>query len=222
MQLSHFIQTLLYDGSVTVHGQLLVFDEADIVATKQLLHKYYLEDSLEMPGIAPAYSESAALWAAEYLYKAVQLTVLRDIKEQQVIEVLQNYTDPITPDVIYSADLMLRYLPALFHLAKGLSPADVLVITLKKLAAQWPFSSVGIELSLPADEADIMTNPSLSQAYIDRIIQQKDRKRVTSLALEKRIYQVVGNHLASFWPNYEPITQLNLDASNIRRASAIN
>jgi hypothetical protein len=222
MQLSHFIQTLLTEGSVTVQGQLIAFDEADITATKTLLQQYYLEDVLELPGIAPSFVEEAALWAAEYFYKAVQLSVLRDIKQEQIADLLQNYSGVITPESVYSADLILRYLPALFHLAKGLSPADALVTTLRTLAVQWPLSSVGIEINSPVDDDIILANPSLAQVYIDRIIERKDKNRVTTLALEKRIYQVAGGHLSIFWPNYEPIIQLTIDASNIERARTIN
>lgn len=222
MQLSHFIQTLLTEGSVTVQGQLIAFDEADITATKTLLQQYYLEDVLELPGIAPSFVEEAALWAAEYFYKAVQLSVLRDIKQEQIADLLQNYSGVLTPESVYSADLILRYLPELFHLAKGLSPADALVTTLRALAVLWPLSSVGIEINSPVDDDIILANPSLAQVYIDRIIQRKDKKRVTSLALEKRIYQVTGGHLDKFWPNYEPIIQLTIDASNIERARTIN
>ena len=95
-------------GKVSVKGQIDPFESNDTNQAKQFLKKYYEEDSFEMPYTTPGYSEEAALWAAEYLYKAVQLTVLRDAGEEVIKEHLKPYAGHINPSTIFSADLEAR------------------------------------------------------------------------------------------------------------------
>ncbi len=200
MELSNFIQQLLSQGTVSVQSGIIAFEPADETATIKILQHYYSEDILEMPETAPAFNEAAALWAAKYFYTAVQLTVLRDEGETVVNEKLQPFTEAITADVIYSADLILRYLPALLQLAKGLSPADILVKVLEQTAGEWPFCSAGIETATVKNEDIIFTHPSLAITYTDRLIAAKDIKRISGKELQEHILSAAGLHLNTFWP----------------------
>lgn len=205
MELTLFITTLITQGKVSVRGKLEKFAPDDIAATKKLLQQYHADDILEMPFSPLPYNEEAALWAAEYFYKAVQLTVLRDAEEQKIKDMLQPFSGNISAASIYSADLILRYLPSLFELAKGLAPLDILVNQFYTTARQWPFSSVGIELKDEPDETQILSSRQLRQLYMDRIILARDKKRVRNQAIENHIYEEVGNRLNILWPGYEPI-----------------
>jgi len=207
MELSTFIQTLLAEGKVSVTGKLSVFTEEDITTSKKILQKYYEEDVLEMPFKAPAYSEEASIWAATYFYTAIKLTILRDADEVTVKEKLSAFNGAVSHETIYSADLLLRYLPSLFHLAKGLAPMDALVQILRQTALTWPFSSVGIDLNeLPNDEI-IFSHPSLKQVYLDRIIQHKNKSRAVGKNVTDGIYEITGSHLSVFWPEFERINK---------------
>lgn len=211
MRLPVFIQYLFTEGKVAVEDQIDPITEEELLSTKIILQQYYKEDALERPATAPAFSETAALWAATYFYHAVHLTVNRDAGEELIAEQLKPYQGNIDASAIYSADLVLRSLPQLFELAKGLAPADVLVRKLRQTASQWPFSSVGIEIDETLDDHSvILSNESLKIEYIDRIIQQKDQKRVSQFGLEKYIYETSGDHLHTFWPGFkkEQITTL--------------
>jgi hypothetical protein len=203
MLLSAFITSLLTEGKVSVQPELTPFEQEDREATKQLLSNYYKEDITEMPHVAPAYSAEAALWAAEYLYRTIQLIVLRDAGEEVVREQLKAFPGQIDPSAIYSADLVLRHLPQLFSLAKGLAPGDILVEELRNTAWQWPFSSVSIELDQAVNEDVIFTDTSLKYAYIDRIIREKDKWRIKNPVVVNYIKEVSGEHLSVFWPGFE-------------------
>jgi hypothetical protein len=192
-----------------VRGVLISFEQDDLAETKKLLQEYYREDVPEMPYTAPTFHAEAALWAAAWFYAVVQLTVLREAGEEDIKQQLKEFPGAHTPETIYSADLVLRHLPALFGLAKGLAPADMLVGELRKAAAQWPFSSVGMELDTAPDETVILSHPSLQQAYIDRIIAQKDKNRVSSAASATLIREVTGEHINLFWPGFEPTIKTN-------------
>jgi len=205
MVLAAFTQALLNEGHLPVEGALAAFAAGDLDESAKILQDFYTEDLLEMPFQAPAFSTGAALWAAGYFYTAVQLTVLRDIKEDTVQQALKEFPGSITPEAIYSADLMLRHLPALFGLAKGLAPADVLVTALHRTALQWPFSSVGIALDGIPDESIILSHASIRQTYIDRIIARKDSSRLKTLAPAMPIRETLGDFINDFWPDLEPL-----------------
>jgi len=200
MELSNFIQQLLTTGSVTVQPAITAFTLQDEQEAVQLLQLYYHDDVQEMPLSAPEFSEQAALWAAKYFYTAVQLTVLRDEGEEVIKERLVPYSQSIDAAAIYSADLILRYLPALFQLAKGLSPADALVKVLEQTAAAWPFSSVSINTGEIINEAIIFSDESLSIAYTDRLIIARDIKRIYGTETKAHILSAAGLHLETFWP----------------------
>lgn len=202
MQFTSFIQDLLEKGQVTVARQLNPFSEEDLQEAAIVLRKYYADDALEMPHTAPDFSREAAIWAATYLYRASQFTMLRDVGEQEVQAHLSDFSGALSPEVIYSADLMLRYLPQLLHLAKGLAPDDVLVTCIKHTLVQWPFSSVGTEIIREVNHQLILAHPSLKYAYIDRIIQQKDIKRATNEAVAEAIHEALGEHSSVLWPEF--------------------
>ncbi len=203
MKLAAFIESLLKEGKVTIEGQLTPFVKDDLKAAGEILQKYYQEDILEMQGTAPAFSEQAAIWAAQYFYQAVQLTILRDADEGTIKETLNSFEGDINPAEIYSVDLTFRYLPALLDLTKGLSPADILVTTLERTAADWPFSSVGIEITNFSNNKKIFSNPSLAYTYADRIIKHKDLKRTADPIVAEYIREALGAH-TSLWPEFKP------------------
>lgn len=205
MKLAAFTESLLKEGKVTIDGHLIPFTKDDLDASAAILKKYYLEDILEMPGTAPAFAENAALWATQYFYKAVQLTIIRDADENIINEKLSPYTGDTDPSEIYSVDLIFRYLPALFDLAKGLSPADVLVTTLNKTATEWPFSSLGIEIKDLSNTKTIIRDSSLAYAYADRIIKHKDLSRAADPMITKYIYEALGAY-TFLWPEFKPLS----------------
>jgi hypothetical protein len=200
MELNQFIQGLVTNGKVAVKGELIPFSNSDCSATVLLLEEYYKQDILEMPMVAPGFSADAALWAAQYLYTAIQLTVLRDAQEEIVEQQLKEFPGTITFEAVYSADLVLRYLPSLFNLAKGLAPSDILVKKMRKTAEDWPFSTVGIETE-NSNEEMILSHPSLKQAYADRIIAEKDKNRTKSEKIKEALLESMGNHASVIWPD---------------------
>jgi len=207
MGLSIFIQNLVESGAVSVNDAFDSISTDDLNETQKILEQYYREDIIEMPGTAPAFAAEPALWASNYFYRAVQLTVMRDANEETIKEQLNSFTGELNPESIYSADLVLRYLPALFELAKGLAPADILVQELKRAATQWPFSSVGIELNEPVNSDIILSHPSLRQAYIDRIIERKDKKRITDQIIVTYIKESTGKYIRTIWPEIETVVK---------------
>lgn len=213
MKLAAFIEGLLRDGKVTIQAQPTSSTIVEQEAVEELLKEYYQEDILQMPGAAPAFSKKAAIWAAEYFYQAVQLTIIRDAGEEAIKEKLKSFDGAVTPSEIYSVDLIFRYLPSLFDLAKGLSPADTLVTMLEKTATEWPFSSVGIEINDFPNMKYFLSNSSLAYTYVDRIIQHKDLKRAADPIVAEYIREAIGEH-TFLWPECKTLLSKLNDGNN--------
>lgn len=203
MKLTPFIEGLFREGSVLVEGQISSFEETDLKHAGDLLKDIYSQQVLEMPFTAPAFDLTSAAWAAQYFYHAVQLIMIRDQDEEAVQQHLKTFGDAISPETIFSVDLVFRHLPDLFKLAKGLAPDDPLVKQLKTEACKWPFSSVGIDLSEIVTESTILSHPSLRYAYMDRIIAMADEKRLNKPELTELAREVLGEHTADLWPGLE-------------------
>jgi hypothetical protein len=200
LKLALFISDLFDNGKITIEGDFAPIDDIDREMAGELLYQFHQKDILDMPFTAPAFDKEAAVWAAAYLYTSIELTVNREADEKMIKEKLKAYTGAITPEAVYSADLVLRQLPPLLHLVKGLAPGDILLQELVQTAAAWPFSSVGYELDTVINEEIIFTHPSLNAAYTDRVIAAKDKRRVQASVVKENVLAIAGNHLEKIWP----------------------
>jgi MoxR-vWA-beta-propeller ternary system domain bpX4 len=203
MKLTHFLTNLIQEGKAHLEGEIQPFDPDDLKNAAAYLHSVYLDDALDMPDAPPQYLESAALWAAQFLYHALQCTILRNLDDETVNKLLEDYPETITPESIFSVDLCFRYIPNLFSLAKGLAPDDVLVKILKKNALFWNFSSVGMDLGSDVQHGIVLEHPSLRIAYIDRIIQIKDIKRVNTEQIKELVQAALGNYTTQIWSDFD-------------------
>ena len=210
MTLAAFLINLFEQGNVTVANRIRPFPKKDRQEAVKVLQHFYQQEVLEMPNQAPFFSEEAAAWAAEYLYRAIQLVMLRDLGEEVIEQHLKPYSQPITPQAIVSVDLCFRYLSDLFDLAKGLAPNDPLVLRLKETAKRWPFSSVGMELELPLRHQIILDDHCLRYAYIDRIIKAKDKQRAKIPEITVLIQEALGDYAVSLWPEVHAFIQQSL------------
>lgn len=202
MQLSPFITDLLQTGNVIIQPDIKPFHAEDRNQVANLLAQYHNWDAFHMPLTAPAYDPFAAVWGAEFLYRALQFLLLRNLGEEEIKEHLKPFPQVITPEAAYSADLTLRNLPLVHDLAKSLSPADPFVIQLQATAKEWPFSAVGILLETTTKIPD---HPSLQLAYTDRLIAVRERKIAAQPYWNQYIQVALGAHAKQFWPDFEPI-----------------
>jgi hypothetical protein len=203
MTLTEFISSLINEGKVTVAPAIKPFDPEDIRLADVHLKQHYDDDSTDMPGQAPPYDPEAALWAASYLYRAVQFIQLRRLGEDDIKAHLLPFSGMRSPSAVYAADLTLRYMPGLFDLAKGLAPGDPLVKELEVMAAQWPFSMAAIPAVVPEDLSLIIQHPSLKIAYIDRIILAKDFRKCRHPECLPLVQEALGSYASILWPEFE-------------------
>jgi hypothetical protein len=200
-----FLSDLFKSGDVTVEADLKVVSDKDKQEALQLLRQMYSISILEMPANPPEFNGTAALWAAEILYKSMQYITVRSLEVEQDDPLWKPFPEEKNAAVIYSADLCFRYLPDLFNLAVRLAPGDPLIIKIKEIALAWPYSSVGIELNGTPDEHEIICNSALLMNYADRIIEKKDKARLATSQVKEKVEAILGNFAEDLWPGYELI-----------------
>lgn len=201
MKFNLFLIDYLQTGRVSVPRHIEKIGADELNEALLLLEDLHQKDCLEMPFSAPEFDSKAALWSAQVIFHTIQLILIRDAGEEAIAQYLMDYEGEQSPEAVYSADLLLRALPDLFRLSRGLSPEDPLVNRLKGIAQAWPFSSVGIENIETAANASILQHPSLRQAYIDRIIEKKDTNRLKNISERELLQETLGSYQALLWPD---------------------
>jgi hypothetical protein len=199
MKLTNFVKDLWDTGSVDLDRQIIPFEENDLQQAVVVLRNHYEQDILNMPGQAPAFHPEAGSWSTVFLYRVLQFILLRDTEHDTIRQHLKPYQGIQSAEAIYTVDLSFRYLPVVFNFAKGLAPDDILLHYLSDTAAYWPFSSVGLELSDTPQHNLIIEHASLKQAYIDRIIHQKD-KRAMLADIKPLVQESLGLYTEMYWP----------------------
>lgn len=191
--LPSFLSDLFQHGKVLVKNRLAPFSEEELTEAREVLERIHEEEQLNTPREAIGFDPTAALWAAQFLYRAVQITLLRDCEEDRIRKELRLYSGTINPASICSADLCLRYTKDLFKLTKGLAPGDVLLDYLSKVALQWPYSAIGWA-PLPNKEQlfDILKHEGLRLLLLERLIEERAFQDIERLQLIPWIHTLTG------------------------------
>jgi hypothetical protein len=194
MSFSRFLTNLLDNGTVQVSkAREIPTDERD--EAQRLLAEFERLFRLSLAGEPPPLDIAIAGAAAQTLYRLCQCLVHRELMPDQALAQGDRLPDaPGTASAHYSADLTLRFLPDAWRLSKEAAEGDPLVATIRELAARWPLSSVGIP-DLPAPVIDgIAEHPALLALYVDRIIERRDRSRLSNARIHDAFLTAMGAH----------------------------
>jgi hypothetical protein len=191
-----FLHDLIESGRVTVPLAPEKAAERS-VDLESLIRRLDDESQLELAFTPPELSMDAAVWALEYIENACRFLVYRELDETIIADRLRAGC-PVLRSVnrTYSADLLLRYLPDVTRMAKGVGENDPLVKHLQQAAACWPLSSAGMAVvTCDSEELElILADPCLCQLYVDRIIQRTDLSRLGPAAVRDAIAAALGAH----------------------------
>lgn len=214
--LSSFLSALFQSGEVLVKNQLEPFPGEDLMQAGQILAQIHNEEQLNTPKDSINFDPTAALWAAQFLYRAIQITLLRELDEKTIKQELKLYTGRIDAASICSADLCLRYLFDLFKLTKGLAPGDILLRYLEKVAFQWPYSAIAWA-TLPHKEQlfEILKHEGLRLLFLERLIERKAYTEIERLQLIPWIYTLTGLYPEQLLPDvFNSLNDENEHAAN--------
>jgi hypothetical protein len=190
--LALFLQSLVNDGRAAVSPIPSNIDDADALPLLQQLDGFARDElALDLPELSP----QAALWAARLFHQLCRFVVCRDIPEAEIKAACNApCPEPRSPETDWSADLTLRHLPKLFQFARHLSNADPLIEQMKKIAADWPLSSVGIEGLENLQIDSFVEHSALRRLYADRIVAAGDKSRLGDARLDDLLRADLGIH----------------------------
>jgi hypothetical protein len=189
-----FLQSLMADGEARV---LAPGDPPDDVEWDSALEAVESSWRLHVPSPVPDFHLPTARWAGRILYRFCQFLLWRDAGEEVVRKALAVPAPGGVENAsrLYSADLCLRFLPSLLKVASRLSPEDVLVHEMRRLAREWPLSSAGVPaLDPPPDLSAVMAHPGLRCLFTERIIAAGDRSLVNDPAAANAVREAIGAH----------------------------
>lgn len=199
----------LRQEEVMLYDNLLTVQEAEEKEALYFLEMEYQEESSNYPHQVPAFHSDAALWAAKTVYFAAQLILYRENQVGELNNLLPSFDGVLDAEAVLSADLCLRFLPAIISKLKMIDPEDALIEILEMHLITWNYSAIGYDLDWSAINFDsIQQNPCLYQLYLDRIIEHKVHALASIPPFQQGIQANLGWHANLLW------SDLNLNESS--------
>jgi MoxR-vWA-beta-propeller ternary system domain bpX4 len=206
----NMIKNLRNNEEVLLYNNVLEISEADAIAVIDFLREEYQQEVVDYPFTSPLYNAEAALWAAKTIYTATQLLLYRKHKEVDLTLLLPNFDKEITASEILSADLCLRFLPAILTELKLIDGEDLLISILEEILYTWHFSGINYSLALEKLNLDVVCqDQTLQQLYLNRIVAFKNLPLAKHPTFKNKIDSNLGMYAQQFWKNYELETKNN-------------
>lgn len=171
--LAEFLKRLFGEGRV-------VFDspptpdssdsERERAEAVDLLRLAFDADLMELAGPPLSFDKTAALAASEWTRRACWFLVSRGEPPEVVDRALKLPPFSKSAAAHLSADLIFRYLPAVYRRARAIDPDDVLSRKLVELLRRWPLSGVLADLdATPTTPIDFQGHEGLMLRFAERL-----------------------------------------------------
>jgi hypothetical protein len=163
--LTTFLRGVVYSGRMMFREPWPAYPDAD---TAPMLEEAYRLHALGIAGPAIPFDARTALAAARVLCQAGWYVLQANTPVNR--SDLTMPADPQSPSEHLSADLLLRYLPAVYRRARALRPSDELTGLLAELLRRWPLSGVlAIIEDGPLTPTDFGGHLGLQLLYAERL-----------------------------------------------------
>lgn len=200
---SHFYNTihnLRKNEELILYDKVLEFNIYDEKLIKDFLEHEYNVESINFPFTKPTFNSDAAYWAAKTFYLISQLVIYREHRVEELESILTHYEHPKNPSSILSADLCLRFLPLINFEATIIDQEDKLLIYIRKIMAEWIYSSIGhIDNINQICFVEFENDKCINQLFIDRIIERKDKHLAKLDTWNRKIKATMGDYQNLFW-----------------------
>ncbi|MFN3379934.1 MAG: hypothetical protein ACK41O_10800 [Runella zeae] len=201
------IQHLRAQEEVFMYGYVLESSPEEQQRVVDFLGNEYKRESWEYPQKIPVFDSHAALWAAELVYRSSQLLLYREHKVNDLSLLLPSFSGLITPSAILSADLVLRFLPAIIAQLKIIDEDDPLIRMLEEQLSIWHYSALSYPLHVEKLNFDtILTNQCLYRLYINRIIDFKKISFAQHPVFYSQVKASLGLFDNIFWKEFSTIS----------------
>ena len=201
------IQHLREQEEVFIYGYVLESSPEEQQRVVDFLKNEYKRESLEYPQKIPVFDPNAALWAAELVYRSAQLLLYREHTVNDLSLLLPSFSGVITPSAILSADLILRFLPAIIAQLKIIDEDDPLIRILEEQLSIWHYSALNYPLHVERLNFDtILINQCLYRLYINRIINLKKLSFAQHPIFYPQVKASLGLFDNIFWKEFSTIS----------------
>lgn len=192
MSLPSFLSLLFEHGRIRV-PEYAPIGEEEVAGARGVLVDFEPEYRRTLPGAAPEFLVETACWSAAVLYRTCQCLVYRELEVQHALPALKTpCSGSRLPAHHYSADVVLRFLPDAWRLARDVASADPLLKHLHELAGSWPLSSVGMPEVKVEHPDEFVEDRCLLRLYADRIIDRQDRSRLDDPRVRSAVDAAIG------------------------------
>ena len=153
--------------SVQDAAPVVTSDERGHVAA--ILHEAFERHAFDVAGPPVIFDPKMGIAAAEVLARACWLHASSDASEAVSLELKAG---PSSASAHLSADVTLRFLPAVLRRARAHQPESRLVKELDRLLRTWPLSGVLAELDgAPSTPTDFGGHSGLQLLYAERLVE---------------------------------------------------
>ena len=181
MSIITFYEQLLTSGDVVIPDSRAV-TESELRQVTQFLSKFEQDEyRAYLPAGIPKLELAPLQWAAGVFFRAAQFLVFRELGPELLTQDLSVPAPAVTsPVTAYSVDLVWRFLPDLYRIARTAAADDPLVDIINSWAKAWPLSAVGLPIDITPGEQEppqrwlFLENRGLRRLYLDQILEQKD------------------------------------------------
>jgi len=164
-----FLLRLLEQGSVALAARPVLTD-ADRPAATALLSSAFRNHALDVAGPAIPFDPAAALAAAAFVGKACWFLVSRGENSDEVARSLAYPAPADSAAAHLSADVVLRFVPAVYRRARVVAPDDILTDALAKVLRQWPLTGALSDVPEgPLTPPTFCGHPGLLLLYAERL-----------------------------------------------------
>lgn len=197
------IAFLFKTGEVALCDKELTITEEDEMKVLKLLELTYQKEATNYPYTAPQFDDDTALWAAKMVYKVSQLLLFRDLEIDKIEEIIYLITKPLTPSSVLSADICLRFLPALMEKYREIDPSDEVIPILNNILMRFQYSDIGRGTNMnDITQSLLKDNKCLNQLFTDRIIKKADIGMALQSGLKENIQASLGMYQKELWPAF--------------------
>lgn len=203
---NHFYRMIhhLFDSN-----EVVLFGRVDLVSLEhekpviELIRKIYYAEALDYPDEAPSFDEKAASWSSKILFYSAQLLMYREHDARVLTDIISPFEYEITDSSILTADLSLRFLPALVRNLEQINVEDQLLPLLKSILNRWHYTGLLSDIELvDITFSEAFENGCLLQMYADRVIKHKKLKVAQLDELAPLVQSALGDHEQVFWKEF--------------------
>ncbi|AFM05596.1 hypothetical protein Fleli_3266 [Bernardetia litoralis DSM 6794] len=218
---SKTIEHLRHYEEVFLFGNLLSISESEKESVIDLLEIEYKIESVEYPQPVLIFDKDAAFWAAKIVYMAAQFMLYRETEVKDLPLLFSSfngnnseYQSKLTASQMLSADLCLRFLPAILINAQVIDPEDELIAILEKELIKFHYSAIGYgfrfekkeeiqKTILDSDLELLFSDKSFLQLYTDRVFEKKELNFALFPPIKRQLKSNFGIYGNEFWKEFE-------------------